>query len=164
ALVEAARAAYNKIATTEQQALVTNYADLITAEQRIKALTPEVDAPKDNGKEVNNTGLIIALVILVIILVIAVVYYLFRAQIDDAVKAYIADRKDPEKKAIRDAAKAEKKAEAAKKAEEKKAAKAEADAAKKAAKEAEAAKKAEAKAAKEATEASQEGNSNEKEN
>ena len=47
ALVEAARAAYNKIATTEQQALVTNYADLITAEQRIIALTPAEDVPGD---------------------------------------------------------------------------------------------------------------------
>ena len=40
AFVEAARAAYTKIATIEQQALVTNYADLISAEQRITALTP----------------------------------------------------------------------------------------------------------------------------
>lgn len=40
ALVENARAAYTKIATTLQQALVTNYADLISAEQRITALTP----------------------------------------------------------------------------------------------------------------------------
>ena len=40
ALVEAARAAYTKIATTMQQALVFNYADLISAEQRITALTP----------------------------------------------------------------------------------------------------------------------------
>ncbi len=40
ARVEAARTAYGKIATLEQQALVTNYADLITAEQRIIALTP----------------------------------------------------------------------------------------------------------------------------
>lgn len=44
ALVEAARAAYNKIATVAQQALVTNYADLVTAEQRILALTPVEDA------------------------------------------------------------------------------------------------------------------------
>lgn len=44
ALVEAARAAYSKIATTEQQALVTNYADLISAEQRITALTPTEEA------------------------------------------------------------------------------------------------------------------------
>ena len=40
ALVEAARAAYTKIATTMQQAQVFNYADLISAEQRITALTP----------------------------------------------------------------------------------------------------------------------------
>ena len=46
ALVEAARAAYSKIATTEQQALVTNYAVLITAEQRIIALTPTEPVPE----------------------------------------------------------------------------------------------------------------------
>ncbi len=50
ALVEAARAAYNKIATVEQQALVTNYSDLITAEQRMIALTPtEPDVPVEPG-------------------------------------------------------------------------------------------------------------------
>lgn len=48
ALVEAARAAYDKIATTVQQSLVTNYADLISAEQRIIALTPEEDKPEEN--------------------------------------------------------------------------------------------------------------------
>ncbi|MBE6916922.1 MAG: hypothetical protein E7470_03315 [Ruminococcaceae bacterium] len=45
AIVEAARAAYDKIATTQQQALVTNYADLISAEQRIIALTPGGEEP-----------------------------------------------------------------------------------------------------------------------
>ena len=45
AIVEAARAAYSKIATTEQQALVTNYAKLVTAEQRIIALKPTPEAP-----------------------------------------------------------------------------------------------------------------------
>ncbi len=45
AIVQAARDAYAKIATTEQQALVTNYADLISAEQRITALTPTEEAP-----------------------------------------------------------------------------------------------------------------------
>ena len=50
ALVEAARAAYSKVATTLQQALVTNYADLISAEQRITALTP---APE--GEEAGET-------------------------------------------------------------------------------------------------------------
>ena len=44
-LVEAARAAYNKIATKEQQALVTNYDVLVSAEQRITALTPAPEEP-----------------------------------------------------------------------------------------------------------------------
>ncbi len=39
-LVEAARAAYSKIVTFEQMGLVTNYADLVSAEQRITALDP----------------------------------------------------------------------------------------------------------------------------
>lgn len=157
ALVEAARAAYSKIATTEQQALVKNYSDLITAEQRIKALTPADEDKTGPENKADNTGLIIALVVLIIVLAITVSYYLFRPQIDDAVKAYLADRKDPEKKAKRAADKAAKKETAAKKAAEKKAAKKEADAAKKAA-------KAEKKAVNEAEEASEEGDSNEKEN
>ena len=45
AIVEAARAAYSKVALLEQQALVTNYADLITAEQRIAALDPNAQEP-----------------------------------------------------------------------------------------------------------------------
>ena len=50
AVVEAARTAYNKIATTEQQALVTNYDVLVTAEQRIKALsTVDEDTTTDEG-------------------------------------------------------------------------------------------------------------------
>ncbi|MGM9602203.1 MAG: leucine-rich repeat protein [Faecousia sp.] len=59
ALVEAARAAYGKIATMEQQALVTNYSDLISAEQRIIALTPvEEPAAVEEEKESGNGGLI----------------------------------------------------------------------------------------------------------
>ncbi len=46
-LVEAARAAYGKVATTEQQALVTNYSDLVSAEQRIKALDPETQKQQE---------------------------------------------------------------------------------------------------------------------
>ena len=42
-LVEAAREAYNKIVTTEQQALVINYEVLVSAEQRIVALTPTAE-------------------------------------------------------------------------------------------------------------------------
>ena len=55
--VEAARAAYTKIATTLQQALVTNYADLISAEQRITALTPteEGEAVEGEAEETQPT-------------------------------------------------------------------------------------------------------------
>ena len=70
AIVEAARALYDKIPTLEQQALVSNYADLISAEQRIVSLTPNEEPtetpvetpeePKDNGK-----GWLIALIVLV---------------------------------------------------------------------------------------------------
>lgn len=65
ALVEAARNAYNKIATTEQQALVTNYADLISAEQRITALAPEADAPDQNAdkKPTGNTVLMVIFIV-----------------------------------------------------------------------------------------------------
>ena len=74
ALVEAARAAYDKISTKEQQALVTNYADLISAEQRITALTPapegeqtEETAPTEPAAEKTeggSGGVIVAVVIL----------------------------------------------------------------------------------------------------
>ncbi len=61
ALVEAARAAYNKIATTEQQALVTNYPALVSAEQRITALTPsdesgEVSEDSESSDSSENAG------------------------------------------------------------------------------------------------------------
>ncbi len=53
ALVEAARAAYTKIATTMQQAQVFNYADLISAEQRITALTPAEET--EGGEAAEST-------------------------------------------------------------------------------------------------------------
>ena len=53
-LVEAARAAYTKIATIQQQALVTNYADLISAEQRIIALTPAEEGEVAEGETVEG--------------------------------------------------------------------------------------------------------------
>ena len=55
ALVEAARAAYTKIATTMQQAQVHNYADLISAEQRITALTPTEEAPAEGEQTTVET-------------------------------------------------------------------------------------------------------------
>ena len=54
ALVEAARAAYNKIATLEQQSLVSNYDVLLTAEQRIKALSAADE--EDEGTTDEDTG------------------------------------------------------------------------------------------------------------
>jgi acetyltransferase-like isoleucine patch superfamily enzyme len=54
-IVEAARAAYNKVATKEQQSLVTNYDKLVSAEQRITALTP-VPEETPEIEEVIKTG------------------------------------------------------------------------------------------------------------
>ena len=72
-LVEAARAAYNKIATLEQQALVSNYADLVSAEQRIKAL--ESDTPKDDNVVTSNEsdGCFCIWIIIVIVVIIAAI-------------------------------------------------------------------------------------------
>lgn len=69
-LVNAARQAYTRIATTEQQALVTNYADLVSAEQRIAALatseeetTPEqTTAEEALAQEKGGSGGAVALV------------------------------------------------------------------------------------------------------
>ncbi len=53
-LVAAARAAYDKVATMEQKALVTNYSKLVSAEQRITALTPEEEAPTADTPNVSQ--------------------------------------------------------------------------------------------------------------
>ena len=66
AIVEAARAAYDKIATTEQQALVTNYSVLISAEQRILALTPTEEGTNDNDTQtVRSNGWLVLVIVLV---------------------------------------------------------------------------------------------------
>ena len=67
ALVEAAREAYDKIATLEQMALVTNYSKLVSAEQRIAALAPteggDDTAPEpDNPFDLGDILTIVALV------------------------------------------------------------------------------------------------------
>ena len=75
-LVEAARAAYDQVATTEQQALVTNYADLISAEQRISALAPtteqEGSSVPETKAEMNLNPYIWAVVLLLVIVVAGV--------------------------------------------------------------------------------------------
>lgn len=75
-LVETARASYDKIATTEQLALVTNYSDLVSAEQRIKALESSAadkdnDEPADTNKK--SYGWIIVLSVLSVLVVAAVI-------------------------------------------------------------------------------------------
>ena len=74
ALVEAAREAYGKVATAQQQALVTNYSDLVSAEQRVKALSKSGDDSKDvvgDAKKENNAGVVVAVILLLIILIVA---------------------------------------------------------------------------------------------
>ncbi len=65
-LVEAARARYDKIPTLSQKALVSNYSDLITAEQRIVSLTPQeepVEETPEQPKETGNGGVIVLIVL-----------------------------------------------------------------------------------------------------
>ncbi len=85
-LVKAAREAYDKIATIQQMALVTNYADLVSAEQRITALTPEEEAEEvKEEKKGDATGIIIVAVILVIVAAVVVLFARYRTQIVPAV-------------------------------------------------------------------------------
>ncbi len=74
ALVEAAREAYVKIATLEQMSLVTNYADLVSAEQRITALTPadEDENLEEPGSEINAAIVIAAIAVGVAVISAAV--------------------------------------------------------------------------------------------
>ena len=98
ALVEAARAAYSKVATILQQALVTNYADLISAEQRIIALTPapegeaatetEPTEPAAEEKtEGSNGGVILCVVVGVVILAGAVTMLTKKRKVQPAAEA-----------------------------------------------------------------------------
>lgn len=82
-LVEAARAAYNKIATNEQLALVSNYSVLVSAEQRVAALAPTDDNTAAVVTPKSNVGLIILIVILAVLLVAAVLGVIFRKQITE---------------------------------------------------------------------------------
>ena len=82
AIVEKARDMYDKIATLEQKALVTNYADLVSAEQRIASLKPVEDVQEpveQEPEEKSNAGWIVLIVFLSLILlaVIAAAVYVF---------------------------------------------------------------------------------------
>ncbi len=78
-IVEAARAAYSKIATTEQQALVTNYGLLVSAEQRIVALDPanQVVEEVPVEEETGISGWLIAVIAAVVVAVGAAAAVIF---------------------------------------------------------------------------------------
>ena len=80
ALVEAAREAYGKIATLEQQALVTNYSDLVSAEQRITALTPEEEVKEEKKEKGSVVPVIIIIVVVVVLAAAAVLVLKLRAK------------------------------------------------------------------------------------
>ena len=97
-LVEAARAAYSKVATTLQQALVTNYADLISAEQRIIALTPTPEGEEnaepestepaaEEKSEGSNGGVILCVVVGVALLSGAMVMLMKKHKTQPAAEA-----------------------------------------------------------------------------
>ncbi len=86
AIVEAARAQYDKIPTLEQKALVSNYADLVTAEQRIVSLTPTeepVETPVEEPEDDSDAWWIILLILGGLILLAAAggaVYIVLKAK------------------------------------------------------------------------------------
>ena len=86
AIVEAARAAYNKVATTLQQGLVTNYSTLVSAEQRIKLLDP---ANQDKNEDQNTVvtpeepSSPVGLVVFIILLVMAAIAFFFKKEISE---------------------------------------------------------------------------------
>ena len=82
ALVVAARTAYSKIATIAQQALVTNYADLITAEQRIAALESETEEPVATVEKTGMPWYVTALLIaLIVFSVCGIIGFVFKKQL-----------------------------------------------------------------------------------
>ncbi len=93
-LVEAAREAYSKIATLEQQALVTNYADLVSAEQRIKALDPDNAENKDKEEvpeetEKKGNGFIVLLIILGALALLVGAGFVLMHFFGDKIKAFL---------------------------------------------------------------------------
>ncbi len=81
ALVEVARAAYDKVATHEQKALVLNYSDLVSAEQRIQALAPTTQEPVDETPATdsgNGGGWVAAIVVVCAILAGGAVFFVVK--------------------------------------------------------------------------------------
>ena len=97
ALVKSARAAYDKIATIQQQALVTNYADLVSAEQRIATLESKDEDKTVEEEKTNNSGLIITIIICVLgaAIIAAAIFFIikYKKQIADLAKKAAAKAK-----------------------------------------------------------------------
>ncbi|MBQ6884802.1 MAG: leucine-rich repeat protein [Clostridia bacterium] len=89
-LVEAARSAYSKVATLAQQALVINYADLVSAEQRIKALDPNAQNTDDsiNEDSKSNVGIWILIIVIALAVITAAILIIkkFKEQISKFTK------------------------------------------------------------------------------
>ena len=89
-LVEAARDAYSKVATLGQQSLVTNYSDLVSAEQRIKALDPDAQKKDQStgNTEKSNTGIVIIIIAVIALVIVAAVLLIkkFKEQIAKVTK------------------------------------------------------------------------------
>lgn len=103
ALVTAARTAYDKIATLSQQALVTDYSKLITAEQRITALSTDDDTQEPDVSE-NEGGVpvwvwVIVCVGVVLLAAVAVFFTRKRPADKKAKPAKTNGRDDDETKA-----------------------------------------------------------------
>ena len=103
ALVESAREAYEKIATLEQKALVNNYSDLVSAEQRIKALeaAEKEDNKKDDqseDKKTNGDGIIISIIIIVVALAAVAALSFFGYKNREKLMAFVKSLKEKAKK------------------------------------------------------------------
>jgi len=105
ATVEAARAAYTKIATIGQQALVNNYSDLVSAEQRLKALAAaEEEKKNETGKEEETkkgSGALLAIFIAIgVIAALAVafvfLYIVYRDKYNELIAKFSKKNKDTE--------------------------------------------------------------------
>ena len=109
ALVDAARTAYDKVATTLQQGLVSNYSDLVSAEQRIKLLDP-ANKDKEEDKDTNTavtpeepqglSGIVIFLILIGILALLAVLGYVFRQQLAAAIQKAAAAKFEVQKAAV----------------------------------------------------------------
>ncbi len=83
AIVENARTLYNQIGTLEQQALVSNYGDLVSAEQRIKALAPQPEPEPEPEPVRDDNSLAIILIAVGVVLLggIAAAIFVLRDKI-----------------------------------------------------------------------------------